>query len=238
MADNVTVPATGSGTATPVVATDDEAGVHYQKVKLAAGQTGSTEAIEGTAAFGLEVDVVRGNVGGSAAHDAAVAGNPVAIGGCSNDALPSEVSADAEAVWAWFLRNGAQMTAQLPHLGFVGDPFTMTGKTAQYTTTQTGTALWTPTSGKRLVVQNYMIQVGGTTAGTMQLWFGASADTTYSRGTDLAIFDGEFKPSATLAPGVVQSGGTWIASAVDHVLRVTDSAAINPLTVTIWGYEI
>lgn len=130
------------------------------------------------------------------------------------------------------------MTAQLPHLGFIGDPYTMTGKTAQYTTTQTGVALWTPTSGKRLVIQNYQIQVGGTTAGTMQLWFGASADTTYSRGTDLALFDGEFAPSATLKPGVVQSGGMWIASAVDHILRVTDSAAINPLTVTIWGYEI
>lgn len=115
--------------------------------------------------------------------------------------------------------------------------YAITSKTAQYTTAQTGAALWTPASGKKLVIISYQIQVGGTTAGTMQLWFGASADTTYTRGTDLAIFDGEFAPSATNKPGVVQSG-VWLASAVDHVLRVTTSAAINPITVTVWGYEI
>lgn len=114
--------------------------------------------------------------------------------------------------------------------------FTQVNKVAQYTTTQTGTALWTPASGKRIVITSYQIQVGGTTAGTMQLWFGAAADTTYTRGTDYAIFDGEFAPSSTLKPGVVQTG-MWTADAVDRVLRVTDSAAINPLTITVWGYE-
>lgn len=114
--------------------------------------------------------------------------------------------------------------------------YAITSKTAQYTTTQTGTALWTPATGKRIVVTSVQIQAGGTTAGTMQLWYGASADTTYTRGTDLAIFDGEFAPSATLKPGVVQNG-TFVADAADRVLRVTTSAAINPLTVTVWGYE-
>lgn len=37
MADNVTIPTTGAGTATPVIATDDVGGVHYQKVKIALG---------------------------------------------------------------------------------------------------------------------------------------------------------------------------------------------------------
>ena len=37
MADNVTIPATGSGTATPVIATDDVSGVHYQIVKVTIG---------------------------------------------------------------------------------------------------------------------------------------------------------------------------------------------------------
>jgi len=59
MADNVTIPATGSGTATPIVATDDEAGVHYQKVKLVDGASGSTAAIGGDATNGLDVDVTR-----------------------------------------------------------------------------------------------------------------------------------------------------------------------------------
>jgi hypothetical protein len=112
-----------------------------------------------------------------------------------------------------------------------------TAKTAQYTTAQTGVALWTPAAGKRLVILSYQIQAGGTTAGTVQLWFGASGDTTYTRGTDLAIFDGEFAPSTTSKPGVVQTG-VWEASIADHILRVTDSAAINPLTITVWGYEV
>lgn len=114
--------------------------------------------------------------------------------------------------------------------------YAITSKTAQYTTTQTGVALWTPASGKRIVITSYQIQVAGTVAGDVQLWFGASGDTAYTRGTDLAIFDGTFKPSATSAPGVVQTG-VWLADAVDRVLRVTGSAAINPLTVTVWGYE-
>lgn len=41
MADNVTIPATGTGTSMPVVATDDVAGVHYQKVRLDVGPEGS-----------------------------------------------------------------------------------------------------------------------------------------------------------------------------------------------------
>ena len=97
-------------------------------------------------------------------------------------------------------------------------------------------AFWTPATGKKLVVTSYQIQAGGTTAGTVQLWFGAAADTTYTRGTDLAAFDGEFAPSATSKPGVVQTGA-FPASTIDHVLRVTTSAAIT-VTVTVWGYEV
>jgi len=114
---------------------------------------------------------------------------------------------------------------------------TWLNKVAQYTTTQTGTALWTPASGKRIVVTILQIQAGGTTAGTVQVWYGASGDTTYTRGTDYALFDGEFAPSSTLKPGVIMMPGVFLADAADRVLRVTDSAAINPLTVNAWGYE-
>jgi hypothetical protein len=112
-------------------------------------------------------------------------------------------------------------------------------KTAQYTSQQTGVALWTPTAGNRIVVQYIQIQVGGTTGGEVQVWFGASADTTYTRGTDRAIFDGEFAPSATLKPGFTSTNETgWRASTDDHILRVTTSAAINPITISVWGYEV
>lgn len=226
MADNKIAPATGSGSATPTFRTKDRAGVDTPVVAIDLNPAGSESLMAG-----------RMPVEGAAAHDAGVAGSPLAVGGRASDALPSEVNADGDAVWQWLLRNGAAVVAGLPHLGMIADPFTLTAKTAQYTTTQTGVALWTPAAGKRLVITSVQIQAGGTVAGTVQLWFGASADTAYTRGTDLAIFDGEFAPSSTLKPGFTAQG-LWIAGAADHLLRVTDSAAINPLTVTVWGYEV
>ena len=114
--------------------------------------------------------------------------------------------------------------------------YTLTGKTVQYTTAQTETAIWTPASGKKIVVTNYQIQAYGTTAGAVTLWFGGSADTTYTRGTDLSIFDGEFAPSSTNKPGVALSG-TWMSATANDILRVTSSTAIS-ITITIWGYEV
>jgi len=46
MADNLTIPASGTGTATPVVATDDVAGVHYQRVKLDGGADGAALGLQ------------------------------------------------------------------------------------------------------------------------------------------------------------------------------------------------
>jgi hypothetical protein len=107
----------------------------------------------------------------------------------------------------------------------------------QYATAQTGTALWTPSAGRAVVVTSLQIQSGGTTAGTCIIWFGGSADTTYTRGTDAAIFDGEFAPSATNKPGVIMSFPTPIRGTTDFVLRVTTTNA-QTVTITVWGYEI
>jgi hypothetical protein len=109
----------------------------------------------------------------------------------------------------------------------------------QFTTTQTGGVIYTPTTGRRLVVTYMYVGVGGTTAGTYQIWFGASGDTTYTRGTDVPIVDHEWKPSSTVAPGVVIGNGAGPIGegALNDVLRITTSAAINPITVTWRGYE-
>lgn len=45
MADNVTIPASGTGTATPVIATDDVSSVHYQKIKIALGADGAIDTL-------------------------------------------------------------------------------------------------------------------------------------------------------------------------------------------------
>lgn len=129
---------------------------------------------------------------------------------------------------------GVDLDRWAPHVV----PGTLVNKTAQYTSTQNGVALWTPASGKRIVVTSLQIQVGGTTAGTNQVWFGASGDTSYGRGTDAAIFDGEWAPSSTLKPGVVITPTVPWVGTTDYILRVTTSASINPLTVTVWGYEV
>jgi len=112
-----------------------------------------------------------------------------------------------------------------------------TWKAAQYTAAQTGTALWTPASTKAVVITSLQIQSGGTTAGTCVLWFGASGDTSYTRGTDAAVFDGEFAPSATNKPGVIMTLPTPIRGTADYVLRVTTTNA-QTVTFTVWGYEI
>jgi hypothetical protein len=48
MADDITIPASGTGTATPKVATDDVGGSHYQKVKLDLGADGASAPAVGT----------------------------------------------------------------------------------------------------------------------------------------------------------------------------------------------
>lgn len=112
-----------------------------------------------------------------------------------------------------------------------------TNKTQTYVAAQTGVALWTPAAGKALVITSVQIQSYGTTAGTAQLWFGGAADTTYTRATDAAIFDGEFAPSNTNKPGVIMSFPTPVRGAADFVLRVTTTNA-QSITVSVWGYEI
>lgn len=114
---------------------------------------------------------------------------------------------------------------------------TTTFKAAQYTAAQTGTALWTPGAGKAVCITSIQIQSFGTTAGTAVVWFGASADTTYTRGTDAPVFDGEFAPSATNKPGFAMAFPVQIRGAADFVLRVTTTNA-QSITITVWGYEI
>ncbi len=108
---------------------------------------------------------------------------------------------------------------------------------ATFAAAQTGTALWTPASNFSVVITALQIQSYGTTAGTCVVWFGASGDTTYTRGTDFALFDGEFAPSNTNKPGVFVTFPTPIRGTQNYVLRLTTTNA-QSVTVNVWGYEI
>lgn len=219
--DIVTVPAplstSGNGTATGSL-----------RVTVASDSTGTVAVTQGTAS-NLNATVV-----GTTAADSAVTGNPLLQGARASTAQPTAMSADGDAVHLWANRRGALVTAQAPHTALNSSPWTLTSITAQYSTTQTSTQLG-PAVGasEQMVVTSYQIQATGTTAGAVQLYFGTGA---YSRGTNRAIFDGSFAPSATFYPGTVQTG-TWIG-ATDNELRVTTSAAINTLTITVWYYIV
>lgn len=129
---------------------------------------------------------------------------------------------------------GGMDTGPAPH----NFGYTVRNFATEYTTQQTGAAIWTPTAGRRFAVTDFTISTGGSTAGVVTLWQGASADTTYTVGTDPVVFRGEFAPSANARPGVVkQFAVPFVSSTVDHLLRITTSTAMT-LYVQVNGYEI
>jgi hypothetical protein len=172
---------------------------------------------------------------GPDASDAPITQNPLLIGGRASDAVVTPVSADNDQVALWVSRRGAAFTAELPHIALDGSPFTQVNKNVQLGGTQTGTAIWTPAGGKKILVMSYELTVAGTVAADSVLWFGASGDTTFSVGADFSVFYGNFIPSASISPGVSRSG-VWLSPTADHVLRYTTAGA-NNATISVWGYE-
>ncbi len=220
MADNVGyTPGTGA-----TVAADDIAGILHQRVKLSLGADGSAVDAEGDATNGMKVDVTR------------VSG-VVTIGQGTNAVSVDTTGTDAESNAVNTLHTQARL------YDFNGTSWDRTrgqatiGDVAQYTSAQTGVAVWTPGSGRAVCVTSLQIQSFGTVAGTCIVWFGAAADTTYTRGTDIALFDGEFAPTNTNKPGVYVAFPFPMRGATDHVVRVTTTNA-QSVTVNVMGYEI
>jgi hypothetical protein len=94
-----------SANSIPVVIASDQAAVTVAATNLSTNlaQVGGTNTVTGGVSGLL---AVAGNV----AHDAAVTANPLLMGGYASAAAPTDVSADGDAVRAWFLRSGAQVT--------------------------------------------------------------------------------------------------------------------------------
>lgn len=171
---------------------------------------------------------------GGAAHGSPAAGNPNLIAGRASVAIPTDVGADGDAASLWTNRNGASVVLMAPHVGLNSDPWNLVHEAAQYATQQTSAVLVIGAANEKIVVTKVQIQVGGTVAGTLQLYFGTGA---FVRGTSRALFDGEFAPSATLKPGVIMDG-PFIAGTNGDDLLVTTSAAISPLTINVWYYVV
>lgn len=127
---------------------------------------------------------------------------------------------------------------QTPLPVYINEPGIGVWKSANYTTTQTGATIWTPTSTTYIGIKYLAISSYGTTAGRVIIWFGASADTTYTAGTDQLIWAGSFAPSTTSRPGAIISvPSLLISNVVDYQVKITTDAAIS-LDITIYGNEL
>ncbi|MEY3400434.1 MAG: hypothetical protein RLZZ86_31 [Cyanobacteriota bacterium] len=185
---------------------------------------GNSITVDGT------VSVTDGlNIEGDVAHDSADSGNPVKIGFQAENAFPTAVATGdrANGISDVF---GRQLVAHI-------DAGMQVWKGANYTTTQTGTDIWTPSSTKKICITYLAISSYATTGARVILWFGASGDTTYTAGTDQLVWAGSFAPSANSRPGAIISLPYGItAVTADHRLKITTDAAIS-LDLTIYGYE-
>lgn len=175
----------------------------------------------------MRVEVAASTI--DVAHDAADSGNPVKVGAKAVNALPTAVSNNdrVNSVADLF---GRQLVSHI-------DPAMQVWKSANYTSTQTGTVLWAPAAGKRIAVTHLQVDSYGTTAGRIILYFGTAADTTYSEGTDQPLFKGSHAPSATAKPGALPPITFPIyCTTADHNLHVTTDAGIS-VDIVVYGYE-
>jgi hypothetical protein len=189
---------------------------------------GNTITVDGTVAAtqsGTWNVVAAGDV----AHDSPDSGNPVKIGFQAETALPAAV-ANGDRTNGTADQFGRQLVTHI-------SPGMQTWKSANYTTTQTGVAVWTPGAGKTIAVTYLAVSSYATTTGRVIVWFGASGNTTYTAGTDQLVWAGSFAPGTSSKPGAILNFPTPVFSAnVDYVLRVTTDANIS-LDVSVYGYE-
>lgn len=169
---------------------------------------------------------------GDTAHDAADAGSPVKVGGkAAVSALPTAVANNDRTNLATD-RYGRALVVPV-------DIGKLTWKViGSYTTAQTGSAIWTPTGGNRIVLTRLRLNIYGTTTGRVTIFFSASGDTTYTEGTDQVIDDANWVPSAYGGCDLVLSWPQGMpAMTTDHILRITTDANISVRGVAE-GYEV
>lgn len=110
-------------------------------------------------------------------------------------------------------------------------------KKGSYTGAQTGTTIWDPAAGRKIAVTSLVIGTAGTTAGRVTIWYGATADTTFTDGTDQDLFDGDLTPTSTGTPGVIITPyRAFYSQNADYELKVTTSAGIT-VRIIAYGYE-
>jgi hypothetical protein len=174
--------------------------------------------------------VTASNTAGDVAHDSPDSGNPVKIGFQGETTLPTAV-ANGDRANGISDRYGRQLIAHI-------DPSMQTWKSAEYTSTQTGTNIWVPTSGNRFIITSLHITTGGTTAGLVTIWGAQTGTTAYVAGTDQVFFRGSLTPTANATPGaIIQPFHPFYSDTVNDCLKITTSANMT-IYIQVNGYEI
>jgi len=97
--------------------------------------------------------------------------------------------------------------------------------------------VWDPTAGKKIAITSIVISSYGTTAGRVLLWFGDTADTSYTAGTDQLVLPFNTAPSSTSKPGIVFCPASPVfCTTADRELHITTDAAVS-LDIVVEGYE-
>jgi hypothetical protein len=104
-------------------------------------------------------------------------------------------------------------------------------KDAEYTTQQTAAAIWTPATGKKVVVTDLDVIVGGATDGTISIFNGAG-DVTGER-----VFRATVDVSTNKNFIYSKNFKTPFIGTVDGAIKVTTSAAVT-VNILLHGYEI
>jgi len=176
--DNITIPATGTGTATPLVATDEiqvsgtATLAHVQFVKLVDGTLNGTGAIGGDAANGLDVDVTR--IPGQYVEDGIPAGGDIGLSVLAVRRDTPASSAGTDGDWAtpgldslgrmWVAPNPRILTAITPT---IDTALYATGDRLGSVMTFTGAALANGGAGK---IVNAVLTSRDTEAPVIELW--------------------------------------------------------------------
>jgi hypothetical protein len=171
---------------------------------------------------------------GDVAHNASDAGNPVKIGGYAvSSQFPVAVDS-GDRVNAFFDTYGRQVITQFA-------PIRMRESVqGAFTGAIDGTVVWSPAAAGRLVVTDFKISTGSATAGHVALYFAGSgppANFPFVPGSGIAIFAGEFAPSATAKPGALMAYTYPELGPVNGALRIR---ILNTMQVylSVGGYEI
>lgn len=102
-------------------------------------------------------------------------------------------------------------------------------KDFSFSVTQTNTAIWTPASGRRFVITDFILTISSTNTVTVQIFDHTNAAGNY-------LYTGTIR-AANLVPIFAQLKSPFVSSAADNILRFTNSGNFD-IGGTMFGYEI